>query len=135
MKLLLLPIFCCISFCAFAQVPDTKNPWTMQLPDSLLKRFKGNNNEVLKQKLQDYMQRKHRPNQLLADKMGNVAILPQDHMPCVVPDTNAIASMPNAWSEVTNPYRATDDPIPNPALPLQSFKYNEPDNSKTVPSK
>jgi len=107
----------------------------MQLPDSLLKKFKGNNDEVLRKQLQEYLQQSPQPNQLLANKHGNVALLPQDHMPCIVPDTNAIASMPNAWGEITNPYRATDHAIPNPALPLQSFEYNKLDNSKTVPSK
>ena len=63
------------------------------------------------------------------NKSANVALLPQDHMPCLVPDTNAIVPMPNAWGGITSPYHSPYNSIPNPALPPQSFKYNAPDNS------
>jgi len=107
----------------------------MPLPDTLLKKFKGNNNEVLRKQFQEYVQRKQEQNQLLANKRGNIVFLPQDHMPCVVPDTNEIAPMPNAWSGVTTPFRSQYHPIPNPALPPQSFRYNALGNSIGVPSK
>jgi hypothetical protein len=129
MKLLLIFVFCFFSFCVFGQVRENKNPWTTPLPDTLFKKFKGNNNELLQQQLQDYLQRNKQQNQLLANKKGNVALLPQDHMPCIIPDTNAIVSMPNAWGGITNPYGSPYNSIPNPALPPQSFKYNAPDNS------
>jgi hypothetical protein len=67
-----------------------------------------------------------------AGKYGRVVILPQDHMPCVVPDTNGLAKMPNAWTGVTIPYAAPYHPIPNPGLPkVQLFKNSSPG----IPSK
>jgi hypothetical protein len=57
-------------------------------------------------------------------------------MPCVVPDTNVAAKMPNAWGSVTNIYVAPANPIPNPGLPkTQSFKWNALDNGLGIPSK
>ena len=101
----------------------------MPYPETLFKKFKGSdNNEFLQQQLQNYLQRKKQENQLLANKNGNVALLPHDHMPCIVPDTNATIPMPNAWIGIANPYHSPFNPIPNPALPLH-FKYNMLDNS------
>lgn len=107
----------------------------LPVPDTVLKKFKGNNNEVLKQQLQEYLQRKKQQNQLLANKHGNVAFLPQDHMPCIIPDTNAIKPMPNAWSGITIPYQSPYPPIPNPALTPKYFPSNPPDNNIDAPSK
>jgi len=129
MKPLLISVFCFFSFCVFGQVRDHENPSTMPFPDSLFKKFKGDNNEVLQQQLQHYLQLNKQQNQLLANKKGNVAFLPQDHMPCMVPDTNAIIPMPNAWSVIANPYHSPYNPIPNPALPTLSFKTDSFDNS------
>jgi hypothetical protein len=123
MKLLLLSAFCVFSVCAFAQVPKNNIPLFPQLPDSL-KKFKGNNNNELRKRMQDYLQRKKPQENLLANKYGNVVILPQDNMPCIVPDTNGLVKIPNAWNGVTIPYQPQYHPIPNPALPKQSFKYN-----------
>ena len=135
MKLLLLSAFCVFSYCAFAQIPNKKNPWTMQIPDTL-RSFKGNNSDVLRKQFQEYLQRRKLQNNLLANKQGSVVILPQDNMPCIVPDTNGIAKMPNAWSGTNLPYIPQYHPIPNPALPkTQSFKYNALDNSLSIPSK
>jgi hypothetical protein len=75
------------------------------------------------------LQRNKQQNQLLANKRGNVALLPLDHMPCIVPDTNTIIPMPNVCSGITNPYYSPYNAIPNPALPPQSFKYDAFDNS------
>lgn len=126
MKLLALSALCVFSACAFGQMADNKN---LQLPDTL-KNFKGNNNDVLPKQLQDYLERKKGQDNLLANKQGNVVILPQDHMPCIVPDTNGILRMPNAWVAPGIPYKPQYHPIPNPALPKnQSFELNIPDNS------
>lgn len=134
MKLLIFSTLCFISAYAFAQVPNKKNPWTFQFPDTSRK-FKGNNDEKLKRQMQQYMERRQNRNELLSNRQDNIVLLPQDRMPCVIPDTNAIAKMPNAWAEVTVPYKPESRPIPNPALPPQSFRYNALDNSIGVPSK
>jgi len=135
MKLLFICVFCFFSFWCFSQVPDNKNAWVMPVPDSLLKKFKGNNNEGLKHQFEEYLQRNKHQNQLLANKHGNVALLPLDHMPCIVPDTNAIIPMPNAWSGIVIPFHSPYHRIPNPALTPHSFLYNPPDNSIGAPSK
>lgn len=132
MKLLLLFSFCFFSTCASAQVPNNKNPWTFRI-DSL-KNFKGNNADLHKQ-LQDYLQRKKLQTPL-ANKQGNIIYLPQDHMPCLIPNTNGIAAMPNAWGGSSVPYRPQYHPIPNPALPeVQSFQYDALDNNLSTPTK
>lgn len=126
MKLLLLAaIF--FSVGAFAQVPKNNNPHILQLPDTL-KKFKGNNGGALRKQFQEYLQRKQLQNNLLANKEGNIVFLPEDRMPCVVPDTTGIVKMPNAWNGATVPYRPQYHPIPNPSLPPLSFKYNALDN-------
>lgn len=136
MKQLLLSAFCVLSVCVFAQVPKKTNPYSLQLPDTL-KKFKGNNNEAFQQLLHDYFQKKQQPqNNLVGNRRGSIAILPQDHMPCIVPDINVAAKIPNAWSGVTIPYMVPNNPIPNPALPkLRSFKMNTLDNGLGIPSK
>lgn len=42
-----------------------------------------------------------------------ICYLPQDNMPCLVPDTKDIAPIPNAWSDVRIPFQSN---IPNPGL-------------------
>jgi hypothetical protein len=120
MKLLLLSAFCIFSVCAFAQVPKNSNPYLYRLPDTL-KKFKGDNTEAFQKLLHDHFQKKQFQNNLLANKHGNIVILPQDHMPCVVPDTNGLVKIPNAWNVVSIPYQSPNHPIPNPSLPKQSF--------------
>ena len=53
---------------------------------------------------------------------GNIIYLPQDHMPCVKPNTKDIAAIPNAWKNVEVPFRPKLTPIPNPALRSQNFQ-------------
>jgi hypothetical protein len=135
MKLLLLSALCFFSVLAFGQIPNNKNPWTNQIPDSL-KNFKANNRDALREQLQHDIQRKKLQNNLLANSQGNVIILPLDNMPCIVPDTNSVAKMPNAWKGTSIPYVPQYHPIPNPALPkTQSFKHDTLDNSFSIPTK
>lgn len=48
-------------------------------------------------------------------KVGSgIRYLPQDGMPCLVPDTKDIVAIPNAWPKVEVPFASK---IPNPALP------------------
>lgn len=132
MKLLLLFSFCIFSVCAFGQIPNNRQPWRFQI-DSL-KNFKGNNGDLSKQ-LQDYLLRK-KLQATLANKQGNIIFLPQDHMPCIIPNTSGIAAIPNAWGGSSAPYRPQFHPIPNPALPkMQSYQGNVLDNSLATPSK
>jgi hypothetical protein len=85
--------------------------------------------------LQNYLLKK-KPQAMLTNKQGNVILLPQDHMPCVIPNGSEIAFIPNAWGGTSVPYRPQYYPIPNPALPkMQSFKRNVLDNTLEVPSK
>lgn len=133
MKLLLVFALCVFSVCAFAQVPKKVNPYSFQLPDTL-KIFKGNKNTL--QQPQEGWQGRITQNNLLANRKGNIALLPQDNMPCIVPDTSTVGKIPNAWSSVTSIYVAPVSPIPNPGLPkMQSFKWNALDNGLGIPSK
>lgn len=133
MKLLLLSAMCVFSVCAFAQVPKKINPYSFQLTDTL-KRFKGNENAL--QQLRDYWQKKQMQNNLLANNNNGVIILLQDNMPCIVPNTNVAAKIPNAWMGATVLYVAPVGPIPNPGLPkTQFFKWNALDNGLDIPSK
>jgi hypothetical protein len=132
MKLLMATALSVISFCSLAQ--QDNNAWRMN--PEILKRFKGNNDSLQKQ-MHNYFQKEGVPINLLSNMHGNVAILPQDRMPCIVPNTKDISPIPNAWSGVTVPYKSPVHPIPNPALPVpkQSFRYNTLDNSLSLPTK
>lgn len=46
--------------------------------------------------------------------------LPQDNMPCLVPDPNAMVAIPNLWKGETKvPFKGGSPRIPNPARPLR----------------
>lgn len=53
------------------------------------------------------------PLTLLPPQRAGAYNLPIDGMPCVVPDTNGIAAMPNAFGQPQLPYRPARN-IPNP---------------------
>jgi hypothetical protein len=135
MKLLLLSAFCFFSIHVFAQAPR-QNPRITDQTD-MFKKFKGTNNDTLRKQFQEYLQRKGAGDNLLANKYGNIAILPQDRMPCLIPNTSSIASIPNAWSGTTVPFQPQYHPIPNPALPKQkqSFKWNALDYNLGIQTK
>ena len=51
-------------------------------------------------------------------KSPGVYRLPQDGMPCVVPDTKDVAGIPNAWKgTIRTPYKGRKPTIPNPSQP------------------
>jgi hypothetical protein len=50
---------------------------------------------------------------VLKHNKPGVYALPQDNMPCIVPDTKDIAAIPNAWLRPSVPFRSA---IPNPGL-------------------
>lgn len=131
MKLLMLSALCIFSVCVFAQSSGNEN---QQWGDTL-KNFKGSNPDILPKQFQDYLQRKNAPNNLLANKQGNVVVLPQDRMPCIAPNTNDISKMPNAWNSPTAPYIPQTGAIPNPALPKQQSFELKIDNTLGSQSK
>lgn len=52
----------------------------------------------------------------LRNKKPGIYRLPQDNMPCIVPDTSKTIRIPNAWkSRVQVPYVSKPPRIPNPA--------------------
>ena len=59
----------------------------------------------------------HKPLVIGQPATPGVHYLAEDHMPCVVPDTKGISSMPNAWPSESNIYK--DGRMPNPALPKE----------------
>jgi hypothetical protein len=118
MKLLLTSLLCCFLIGAFAQAPKAKVPEKLQVPDTA-QMFKGNDRRSMQKRLEAYMGVTKVSKGLLATKEGNIAFLPQDHMPCVVPDSVSAAIMPNAWSGAKVPFEPKYNPIPNPALPKQ----------------
>lgn len=119
---------CFVSFSAIAQIPNNKN--LSVRPFDTLEIFKGNNNDLdFGKPFPGYLQKKQQQN-LLAYKQRNVIVLQQDHMPCIVPNTNDIAKIPNAWPQVTVPYSPQYHPIPNPALPKN--QPSVPDNNLDI---
>ena len=118
MKLLLTFVLCCVLTGAFAQVPKSKDPEKLPVPDSV-QMFKGNDGRSLQKKLEVYLDGGKVSKSLLGNNQGNIAFLPQDHMPCVVPDSTSAAMMPNAWSGAKVPFQPGFRAIPNPALPKQ----------------
>ena len=118
MKLLLFIAFCFCSVCAFSQ-HDKNNP--LQLNPENLKKFKGTNSDSLQKQFREYFNEKNSTANLLSNMQGRIVILPQDHMPCVVPNTGGIAVIPNEWNGISVPYKSSHHPIPNPALPILIF--------------
>lgn len=111
-------------------MPENSNPTL--LPSHPLGKF---NPKAFQNLLHQYFQ-KYTQSSLLADKQGSIAMLPQDHMPCMVPDTKNLAKMPNGWNNVSLPYQSLIHPIPNPALPqIQFFRYNVFDKGSGIPTK
>ncbi len=133
MKLLLLSAFCIAAVSALAQ-NDKNNGWRSQRPVSLLQ-FKGNDRENFNHLFQEYLKRRKDPGNLLANRQGNIVLLPQDRMPCIVPDSKNIAPMPNAWSGVKIPYQSQHHLIPNLAIQPPSLDLKYDFNYNWVPNK
>lgn len=63
----------------------------------------------------------HSPIELKGKKAG-VYRLPQDGMPCIVPDSTKTANIPNAWKgPVKVPYKSNAPSIPNLSKPWVPF--------------
>lgn len=55
----------------------------------------------------------------LTNPKPGVHHLPQDNMPCLIPDPTATVSIPNAWAgEIKVPYTGNPPHIPNAAKPF-----------------
>lgn len=83
---------------------------TAQLTDGELKKITERNQHLL-QKAQ--FTKPITPRVLSVNAPGNIVLLKQDQMPCVVPDLKAIVPIPNALTELSIPAIAA---IPNPVL-------------------
>jgi hypothetical protein len=68
----------------------------------------------------------------LKSKKPGVYRLPQDNMPCIVPDSTKTVRMPNAWKGPKRiPYQSNPPRIPNLAKPWVPFPIaNENGNTK-----
>lgn len=56
------------------------------------------------------------PELLLTHPKPGVHRLPQDNMPCIIPDLNASVAMPNAWKgAVKNPFQGSPPLMPDPS--------------------
>ena len=110
MKLPLLTALLIIGFSASSQTFEVDVPKVMKQSD-ILKLFKNNTSPQKIQK--DSLMEKFRVS--VTGKKANPGIyyLPQDNMPCLVPDTKDIAAIPNAWPQAQVPFKSA---IPNPGL-------------------
>jgi hypothetical protein len=122
MKLLILSALSLLSFCTFAQLKVQKPPFPTNRTEFSLKL---NNKDINKKFFEGN----------LKQAQTKIIALPQDNMPCVIPDTKSIAVIPNAWGKVTIPYRPDFHPIPNPGLPPVSFSFSVTDQWRTIPVK
>lgn len=123
MKLLILSGFCFCSFLGFSQTHQNEQLKTDATQnDSLYKRF------------QNFFRKQEFTVHLPSEK-NKIIALPQDHMPCIIPDTKDIAAIPNGWSRVTIPYRSQYHPIPNPGLLPRVFRYDVSDQWKNDQTK
>jgi hypothetical protein len=92
---------------AFAQEFKVDVPKIMK-HSGILKQWNSSkrslNRDSLIRGFQNFFTMKHNP---------GVYNLPQDNMPCVVPDTEDVSTMPNPWLQPEAPFKSA---IPNPGL-------------------
>jgi hypothetical protein len=111
MKLLLLAAFAVFSISASSQTFKTDVQKLMK-ESELGKRF--NSRLQFQRPIYKDSLIKDLKSFLSSEKRGpGVYFLPQDNMPCLIPDTRDIAMMPNAWPSVQVPFKSA---IPNPGL-------------------
>lgn len=114
MKMLLLLLFACNAFIA-AQAQN--NPTSLQKLKQKIAELKERQGFSVNTVRVDTV-KQFSDLALLSAKPG-VYRLPQDNMPCLVPNTEAIAAIPNAWKgEIKTPYTPISPHMPNPAKPL-----------------
>ena len=115
MKLRLLTALLLFGFSASAQVSITEGPKLLkqsnvlgQLPNDMLQ------NDIFSQKInKDSLTEQFRGIVIGKKATSGIYYLPQDTMPCLVPDTKDLAAIPNAWLNVQVPFKSF---MPNPGL-------------------
>lgn len=120
MKLLLLAAFTVLYLSSSAQQSfQVDVPKVMKQSDVLKKlNMKSISKDTLIKKFKDYLSMKQNP---------GIYYLPQDNMPCLVPDTKDIAAIPNAWPHPSVPFKGT---IPNPGLQEKPLVPQSKDRTK-----
>ena len=134
MKRLLTPLFAGFVCCAATAQPPVSNARSFQ------------ENAAYRKALTNYLGKEKtesdtsvvgpdKPYYLVNPKPG-LHRLPKDNMPCIVPDSDATVSIPNAWQgETTIPFRGRAPRIPNqskrlkiaPSRPLLIFPQKNND--------
>ena len=110
MKLPLLTAMLAFGLSASSQTFEVDVPKIMKRSEAL-KLFR---NTTPPQKIhKDSLMEKFRVSVIGKKANPGVYYLPQDNMPCLVPDTKDIAAIPNAWPHVQVPFKSA---IPNPGL-------------------
>lgn len=118
MKLIIVCGFCFCSFVGFSQTHQSEQLET-----------DGIQNDNLHNQLQNYFRKQEFTLHLPPEK-NKIVFLPQDKMPCLIPNTKDIAAIPNGWKHITVPFRPKYHPIPNPGLLPHAFKYDISDEWK-----
>ena len=121
MKLLLLNLLSLLSFAVFAQNQpnvfsyqfEARKGFGVDAGEQVQKDLKSagaNYNDSLIAAMKNYIEKRNL-------KSGTV-YLAQDNMPCVVPNTNLMTPMPNAWQKrKDSSLKKQPGAIPNPARP------------------
>lgn len=105
------------------------NELTQEDADVLLKNYRLNNQPKII--LHDSLNKWRSRNFSIMSKKPGVYKLPQDGMPCIVPDTKDIAAIPNAFKGTSAiPYTGNPPHIPNPALGDLGLPLIIPDSKK-----
>lgn len=123
MKLLSLFVCCIFVTCASAQTSKVDVLKNMNRP-GVLRPFRNN---IFLERIQHDTLMKMFQVSLVGQKIKpGIYYMPQDRMPCLVPDVSEVAAIPNGWPNVQLPFKSR---IPNPGLPQQPLP--EPQGNKT----
>ncbi|HEV7333207.1 MAG TPA: hypothetical protein VGN63_19385 [Flavisolibacter sp.] len=122
----LLYLICCCAASSFAEAQNLTSEiekyqqdaaYQSEIIQKLKALHKQSDTSIVKPPVQPYY--------LINPKPG-IHRLPQDNMPCIVPDMNATVAIPNTWKgEKSVPFRGTQPRIPNRAKPF-NFRPERP---------
>ena len=114
----LLPLFSCLFLSTILQAQTLKNDAKKPNGDVVYKEQVGQLAEWRK-RMTDTVEIVKPKAYLVSPKPG-IHRLPQDNMPCIVPDLNATVTIPNGWgSKPEVPFRSNPPRMPNRAKPFQ----------------
>jgi hypothetical protein len=106
---------------AFAQEFKVDVPKIMK-HSNILKQWNTSKRSLSKDSLikefQNFFTMKHKP---------GIYYLPQDNMPCIVPDTEDVSSMPNVWPQPETSFKSV---IPNPGFREKPLMEKPKDKAK-----